>query len=128
MFFNSNDLPGADFAPITITDPAGWDHSGAGAVIPPDPGHYAWSIDWMLSNPADPGVVAGGSLDGFSTTVHWSNPDAPPGPQFFEAFGAAPNEGFSVVPEPGALMLLATGFGTLGLAGGLRRLRRKREE
>ncbi len=129
LFFNSDDLPGADFPPLSIEDPAGWEHSGSGAVIPPDPGHYAWSVDWVDADPNDPGVVQGESLGGFSVSFHWSNPDAPPGSQFFEAFGARPNEGTTAVtPEPNALALMGSGFGMLGLAGYFRGRRRKVEE
>ena len=128
VFFNSSDQPGADFPPIDVGDPTDWTHAGLGAVIAPDPGHYSWAVDWVLDNPSDPGVQVGETLGGFSATVHWSNPDAPPGAQFFEAFGAGPNEGYSVLPEPNALVLMASGFGVLGLAGRLRFLRAKRRE
>lgn len=125
LFFNSEDLPGADFAPINIDDPAGWEHSGLGAVIGPDPGHHAWSVDWVDADPSDSGVLPGESQGGFSVSFHWSNPDAPPGSQFFEAFGARPNEGMSVAPEPNALALMASGFGMLGMAGFFRGRRRQ---
>lgn len=115
MFFNSSDTPGADYAPLAIPEPAGWTHTGLGAVIPPDPGHYAWAIDWFDADPSDPGVLPGSSLGGFSVAFHWSDPQVPPGSQFFEAFGTAPHEGHTVTPEPATLLLLGTGFTLLGL-------------
>ena len=120
LFFNGSDTPGADFPPLSISDPTGWSHTGAGAVIAPDPGHYAWSIDWVDTDPNDPGVGQGSELGGFSVQFHWSDPDAPPGSQFFEAFGATPNEGLSAVPEPNSAALAACGFGLLAAANAMR--------
>jgi hypothetical protein len=123
LFFNGLDTPGADFPPLSISDPTGWTHTGEGAVIAPDPGHYAWSIDWVDADPNDPGVGEGSELDGFSVQFHWSDPEAPPGSQFFEAFGATPNEGLSAVPEPNSAALAACGFGLLAAVNAIRRVR-----
>lgn len=126
LFFNGSDTPGADFPPLSISDPTGWTHTGAGAVIAPDPGHYAWAIDWVDADPNDPGVAEGSELSGFSVQFHWSNPDETPGSQFFEAFGATPNEGLSAVPEPNSAALAACGFGLLALVNA-KRLSRARQ-
>ena len=115
MFFNSDDLPGADYPPVAIGEPAGWTHGSPGEVIPPAPGHYAWSIDWFDADLNDPGVLPGSSLGGFSVAFHWSDPVAGPGSQFFEAFGTVPHEGHTVTPEPASLLLLGAGFTLMGL-------------
>ncbi len=116
MFFNSDDAPGADFAPLAISEPLGWTHADPGAVIPPEIGHQAWSIDWVLTNPLDPGVLEGESLSGFGVDFHWSG-QGEPGPQFFEAFAYTPHEGTTVTPEPASMGLVAVGLGLLALVG-----------
>jgi hypothetical protein len=128
MFFNSDDMPGADFPPLAIAEPTGWTHTSPGEVIQPDPGHYAWSIDWFDNNPSDPGVLPGNSLAGFSVSFHWSNQTTVPGSQFFEAFASSPHEGNTTVPEPSSLLLIGFGATLFGLRKRVRSPFRRKEE